>query len=129
MVVDTSAIVAILLNEPERHRFIRLIEGTPVRRLSAARRVEATLVIEGRKRDAGRADLDLFLYEAEVEIVPVTLEQVETACAAFRRYGKGRHPAGLNFGDVFAYALAKVTGEPLLFKGNDFARTDIASAT
>ena len=128
MVLDTSAIVAILLNEPERERFIRLIEAAPVRRLSAASRVEATLVIEGRKRDAGRADLDLFLHEAEVEIVPVTLEQADFACQAFRRYGRGRHSAGLNFGDVFAYALAKVTGEPLLFKGDDFARTDLASA-
>ena len=90
--------------------------------------MEATLVIEGRKRDAGRADLDLFLNEAEVEIVPVTLEQTELACQAFRRYGRGRHPAGLNFGDVFAYALAQVTGEPLLFKGDDFAQTDIARA-
>jgi ribonuclease VapC len=128
MVLDTSAVVAILLDEPERHRFIRLIATAPVRQLSAASRVETTLVIEGRKRDAGRADLDLFLSEAEVEIVPVTLEQVELACEAFRRYGRGRHPAGLNFGDVFAYALAKVTGEPLLFKGEDFAKTDIASA-
>jgi ribonuclease VapC len=128
MVLDTSAILAILLSEPERERFIALIETAPTRRLSAANRVEATLVIEGRKRDAGRADLDLFLSEAEVEIVPVTIEQVEVACGAFRRYGKGRHPAGLNFGDVFAYALAKVAGEPLLFKGDDFARTDIASA-
>ena len=128
MVLDTSAIVAILLNEPERHRFIRLIEAAPVRRLSAASRVETTFVIEGRKRAAGRADLDLFLSEAEVEIVPVTLEQVEIACAAFRRYGKGRHPADLNLGDVFAYALARTTDEPLLFKGNDFARTDIAVA-
>ena len=93
MVLDTSAIVAILLDEPERHRFIRLIEAAPVRQLSAASRVEATLVIEGRKRAAGRTDLDLFLAEAEIEIVPVTLEQVEIACEAFRRYGKGRHPA------------------------------------
>jgi ribonuclease VapC len=128
MVLDTSAIVAILLNEPERHRFVRLIEAAPVRQLSAASRVEATLVIEGRKRDAGRADLDLFLSEAEVEVVPVTLDHVEIACEAFRRYGRGRHPAGLNFGDVFAYALAKTTGEPLLLKGDDFARTDITSA-
>ena len=127
MVLDTSAIVAILLNEPERHRFVRLIEAAPVRQLSAASRVETTLVIEGRKRDAGRADLDLFLSEAEVEIVPVTLDQVELACEAFRRFGKGRDQAGLDFGDVFAYALAKATGEPLLFKGDDFARTDIAS--
>ena len=128
MVLDTSAIVAILLNEPERHHFIRQIEAAPVRRLSAASRVEATLVIEGRKRDAGRADLDLFLHEAEVEVVPVTLEQAEFACQAFRRYGRGRHPAGLNFGDVFAYALARVAGEPLLSKGDGFAETDIASA-
>ena len=128
MVLDTSAIVAILLDEPERHRFIRLIEAVPVRQLSAASRVAATLVIEGRKRAAGRADLDLFLAEAEIEIVPVTLEQAEIACEAFRRYGKGRHPAGLNFGDVLAYALAKATGEPVLFKGDDFTRTDIASA-
>jgi ribonuclease VapC len=128
MVLDTSAIVAILSNEPERERFIGLIGSAPIRRLSAANRVEASLVIEGRKRAAGRADLDLFLSEAEVEIVPVTLEQAELACAAFRRYGKGRHPAGLNFGDVFAYALARATGEPLLFKGADFARTDIPSA-
>jgi ribonuclease VapC len=128
MVLDTSAIVAILSNEPERERFVGLIGASASRRLSAANRVEATLVIEGRKRDAGRADLDLFLSEAEVEVVPVTLEQAGLACQAFRRYGKGRHPAGLNFGDVFAYALAKVTGEPLLFTGDDFARTDIASA-
>ena len=128
MVLDTSAVVAILSNEPERERFVALIGRSVNRRISAANRVEATLVVEGRKRDAGRADLDLFLAEAEVEIVPVTPEQVEIACAAFRRYGKGRHPARLNFGDVFAYALAKTTGEPMLFKGDDFARTDIASA-
>jgi ribonuclease VapC len=126
MVLDTSAIVAILSNEPERERFIGLVGAAPIRRLSVANRVEATLVIEGRQRDAGRADLDL--NEAEVKIVPVTLEQMELACQAFRRYGRGRHPASLNFGDVFAYALAQVTGEPLLFKGDDFARTDIASA-
>lgn len=129
MVLDTSAIVAILLNEPERHRFVRLIEAAPVRQLSAASRVETTLVIEGRKRDAGRADLELFLREAEVEIVPVTLEHVNLACEAYRRYGRGRDPAGLNFGDVFAYALAKATGQTLLFKGDDFTRTYIAVAT
>ena len=128
MVLDTSALVPILSNEPEREHFIDLIVAAPVRRLSAANRVEATLVIEGRKDEAGRADLDLFLHEAEIEIVPVTPDQVEVACAAFRCYGKGRHPAALNFGDVFAYALAKVTGEPLLFKGDDLALTDIRSA-
>jgi ribonuclease VapC len=82
------------LNEPERERSIWLIEAAPVRRLSAASRVE-TLVIEGRKRDAGR---ELFLHQAAVEIVPVTLDQAEFACQAFRRYGRGRHPAGPSFG-------------------------------
>jgi ribonuclease VapC len=128
MVLDTSAIVAILLDEPERRRFDRLIEDDPKRLVSAASRVEATLVIEGRKGGSGRERLERFFQLARAEIVAVTPEQVELACDAFRRFGKGRHPAGLNFGDVFAYALAKVAGEPLLFKGDDFARTDIASA-
>ena len=82
-------------------------------------------MIESRKRAAGRADLELFLREAAIE---VTADQAEIACEVFRRFGRGRHPAGLNIGDTFAYALAKATGEPLLFKGDDFARTDIASA-
>ena len=102
MVIDTSAIVAILQNESEGPGFIRLIATDEVRLLSAVSRVECTCVIEGSKRAAGRADL--------------------------RRYGRGRHPAGLNIGDTFAYALARATGEPLLFKGNDFPQTDIASA-
>jgi ribonuclease VapC len=126
MVLDTSAIVAILLDEPERSAFDRRIENDPKRLVSAASRVEATLVIEGRKGEAGRARLDRFFRLTGAEVVPVTLEQVEIACAAFRDYGKGRHPAGLNLGDVFAYALAKAKGEPLLFKGADFAKTDIA---
>jgi ribonuclease VapC len=128
MVIDSSAIIAILEGEPERALFVRLIAADEVRLLSAVRRVECTCVIEGRKRDAGRADLELFLHEAAIEIAPVTVDQAKIACEAFRRFGRDRHPAGLNIGDVFAYALAKVTGEPLLFKGDDFARTDIASA-
>ena len=128
MVLDTSAIVAILLDEPEARDYGRRIEGDPKRLVSAASRIEATFVIEGRKGEAGRERLERFFRLTEAEIVPVTLEQAEIACAAFRRYGKGRHPAGLNLGDVFAYALAKVTGEPLLFKGDDFVRTDVASA-
>ena len=127
MVIDTSAILAILMGEAEGHAFIRLIEGDPVRLLSAANRIEACLVVESRKGHAGRVVLERFLDEAAVEMVAVTLEQAEVACDAFRRYGKGRHPANLNFGDVFAYALAKTTGEPLLFKGNDFVATDLAS--
>jgi ribonuclease VapC len=128
MVIDTSAIVAILADEPERTRFVQMIAADEVRLLSAVSRVECTCVIEGRKRAAGRANLELFLREAAIEIAPVSADQAGIACEAFRRFGRGRHPAGLNIGDIFAYALAKATGEPLLFKGDDFARTDIASA-
>ena len=127
MVIDTSAILAILMGEADGHAFIRLIEDDPVRLLSAANRIEACLVVESRKGHAGRLDLERFLDEAAVEMAAVTLEQAEVACDAFRRYGKGRHPANLNFGDVFAYALAKTSGEPLLFKGSDFTETDLAS--
>jgi ribonuclease VapC len=127
MVLDTSAIVAILLDEPERPTFDRLIEDDRTRLVSVVTRVEATFVIEGRKGAPGRERLDRFFRLTGAEVVAATPEQFEIACTAFRRYGKGRHPAGLNLGDVFAYALAKITGEPLLFKGDDFARTDIAS--
>ena len=128
MVIDTSAIVAILADEPEGPRFVQMIAADEVRLLSAVSRVECTCVIEGRKRAAGRAALELFLREAAIEIAPVTADQAEIASEVFRRFGRGRHPAGLNIGDTFAYALARATGEPLLFKGDDFARTDIASA-
>jgi ribonuclease VapC len=128
MVLDTSAIVAILENEPERERFVRLVADDDACLLSALSRVECTCVVEGRKRDAGRAELDLFLREAAIEITAVTADQAGSACEAFRRFGRGRHPAGLNVGDRFAYALAKVTGEPLLFKGKDFSKTDIDAA-
>jgi ribonuclease VapC len=107
---------------------VRLVAGDDVRLFSAVSRVECTCVIEGRKRDAGRAELDLFLREAAIEIAAVTAEQAEIACEAFRRFGRGRHPAGLNVGDTFAYALAKATGEPLAFKGEDFGNTDIDAA-
>ena len=103
------------------------MQGDPVRLLSAVNRVEVTLVIESRKGEAGRADLERFLRGPR-SIAAVTPEQAEVACDAFRRFGKGRHSASLNFGDVFAYALAKTSAEPLLFKGNDFSETDLASA-
>lgn len=128
MVVDTSAIVAILFDESERYAFNRLIERASLRRMSAVTRVECTCVIEGRKHRSGRIGLETLLSDAAFEIIPVTVEQVELACEAFRRFGKGRHPAALNIGDCFAYALAKVTGEPLLFKGEDFSRTDLTPA-
>ena len=128
MVLDTSALIAILLDEPERRQFNQCIEANTKRFLSAATLLEAAIVLESRSGEAAGRELDLFLHRARVEVVPVDEEQVEIARAAFRRYGKGNDPAGLNFGDCFSYALAKATGEPLLYKGCDFARTDIPRA-
>jgi len=128
MVIDTSAIVAILFDEPERREFDRLIAADGVRLLSAVTRVEAAFVIEGRTKEVGRARLERFLALAGLEIVPATAEQAELVVETFRRYGRGRHRAALNIGDCFAYALAMSTGEPLLFKGDDFAHTDIVPA-
>jgi ribonuclease VapC len=128
MVVDTSALAAILLREPDAREFDRVLATASVRLMSAVTRVEISMVIEGRKRDGGRADLDALLREVPLEVAAVTPQQAEIAIEAFRRYGKGRHPAHLNIGDCFAYALAKATGLPLLFKGGDFALTDIPPA-
>ena len=125
MVIDSSALLAILLDEPERRAFNEMIEADPVRLLSAANFVEAVLVVEARLGETAGREFDLFIYRAEIEIVPVDADQAEIARRAYRRYGKGRHRAGLNFGDCFAYALARVRGEPLLFKGEDFAATDV----
>ena len=99
-----------------------------LRLLSAVTRVELTCVIEGRKGDAGRADLERLLHQGAFEVVSVTQQQTEIAIDGFRRFGKGRHPAGLNIGDCFSYALAIATGHPLLFKGDDFIHTDVRSA-
>jgi ribonuclease VapC len=129
MVIDSSAIIAILLDESDRAEFGRLIEADAIRMISAVGRVEAGIVIEARKGEQGRVLLDRFLRLTGAEILSVTAEQAETALEAFRRYGRGRHAASLNIGDCFAYAAAKVTGEKLLFKGGDFSQTDIASAT
>lgn len=128
MVIDTSAIVAVLFDEPERATFDRLIARDGVRLISAVARVEAAFVVEGRKGAEGRERLARFFQLTGAEIVPVSVQQSELAVEAFRRFGKGRHPARLNIGDCFAYALAKATREPLLYKGGDFALTDIAAA-
>lgn len=128
MVIDASAIVAIAFNEPEAKSFRERVADDPVRLISAATVFEASMVIETRLGEAGGGDLDLWLHKADVEIVPVTPEHADQARRAWRRYGKGRHPAGLNFGDCFSYALAALSGEPLLFKGNDFSQTDIKAA-
>jgi len=127
MVLDTSALLAILQDEPERPAFNRAIMAAEMRWLSVASFVETSIVIEVRYGADGLRDLDLYLSKAGIERVAVDPEQGEAARRAFRQYGKGRHPAGLNFGDCFAYALARLKNEPLLFKGDDFSRTDIAS--
>ncbi|MDB5523411.1 MAG: vapC [Rhizobium sp.] len=128
MVIDTSAIVAIASNEAEAETFERKIADDPVRFISAATWLEASIVLEARLGEAGASEFDLWLHRGGVEMVAVDKEQIEAARRAWRRFGKGRHPAGLNFGDCFSYALARTRGEPLLFKGDDFARTDIEGA-
>jgi ribonuclease VapC len=128
MVVDTSALVAILLRERDTDRFSGRLEETPLRLMSAVTRVELSLVIEGRYGGPGRADLERLLRDTHIEIAAVTPQHADLAIEAFRRFGKGRHRAGLNVGDCFAYALAKATDLPLLFKGNDFVHTDINAA-
>ena len=128
MVLDTSALLVVLLGEAEAPTFRALFVRDPVRLLSAANLLETAIVIESRLGEAGGRELDLLVHRAGVEIVAVSSDQVEVARDAFRQYGKGRHPAGLNFGDCFAYALSKTSGEPLLFKGEDFSKTDTRNA-
>ena len=125
MVIDTSAILAILLDEPERTRFTGLMDADERRLVSTTSVLEASMVLEGRLGSGAGGDLDLLLHRANAEIIAFDAEQLVIARAAFRRYGKGRHPAGLNFGDCIAYALSRWTGEPLLFKGADFGATDV----
>ena len=125
MVIDTSALAAILAGEPEQVAFIDAIERADVRLVSAATHVEASIVLEVRNGPAGVHNLDRLFDRAGIEIVPVDEEQALLARSAFQRFGKGRHPASLNFGDCFSYALAVARDEPLLFKGDDFPRTDV----
>ena len=125
MVIDTSAIVAIALNELDAAELEVRIADDPVRLISAATVLEATIVLETRLGDAGGREFDLWLLKIGAEIVPVDAEQVDAARRAWRRFGKGRHAAALNYGDCFSYALALTRGEPLLFKGEDFAKTDV----
>lgn len=126
MVIDTSAILAILFNEPECRRFAELIEADETRLISAATFLEAALVVEARRGEPAGRELDLLMHRAQISIVPFDAEQSEVARLAWRKYGKGRHSAGLNYGDCFSYALARVSGEPLLAKGSDFAITDVS---
>jgi ribonuclease VapC len=126
MVIDTSALVAILQREPKRRLFIEAIEAADSRLLSVATFVEISIVIEARHGAEGLRDLDHFIGRAAIELVAVDAEHGKTARDAFSRFGKGRHRAGLNYGDCFSYALAMLSGEPLLFKGDDFVHTDVA---
>jgi ribonuclease VapC len=127
MVVDTSAVMAILHREAEAVEFVFLMEQDTTRLISALSVLEAGILVQSRKGDDGSAALDAFLHEAELEIRPFDAEQAILARRAYREFGKGRHPAALNFGDCAVYALAMASGEPLLFKGSDFSRTDIGA--
>jgi ribonuclease VapC len=128
MIVDTSAMVAIFYGEPEAADFTRLVHGEAITRISVANYVELSMVIEKQLGPEGMRQVEAFFRRAAINIEPVTVEQGNLARQAFLDFGKGRHKAGLNFGDCFAYALAKDFDEPLLFKGNDFTETDIRSA-
>ena len=127
MVIDTSALIAILFGEPEAEAFSRAIADDPKKLISVFNALETSIVVEAKKGEAGGRDLDLLLHRARIEIAAMNVDQVELARSAWRHYGKGNHPAGLNIGDCCAYALSKYSGEPLLFKGEDFKQTDIPS--
>jgi len=129
MVIDSSAITAILLGEPEAPALSRAIASDPRRLVSAFALLEAGIVIEARKGLVAGRELDLLLHRARADIVPLTESQAEIARSAWRQYGRGRHPAALNIGDCAAYALSRSSGEPLLCKGNDFSQTDVKLAS
>lgn len=126
MIIDTSAVVAILFDEPERSAITAAIESSDALLMSAATFVEASIVVEARHGPAGRQELDLLLERAGVELVPVDRAQAGAARQAWSQFGKGRHPAALNYGDCFSHALAVMEAQPLLCTGNGFPRTDIA---
>ncbi len=128
MIVDTSAIIAILFDEADADRYDRAIAAAPSCRMSVANFLETTIVLEGREGIGAGHDFDAYVEQAAIELVPVTIEQARAARRAWRRFGRDNHPAALNFGDCFAYSLAALSGEPLLYKGEDFALTGIPAA-
>jgi ribonuclease VapC len=128
MIVDTSALMAILFSESDAERYATAMAEAAICRVSSATFVEAAIVVAAHSKGAAGHQLDALLREAKIKIEPVTEAQAHIARQAYLDFGKGRHPAGLNLGDCFAYALAKATGEPLLFKGLDFTRTDVRAA-
>ncbi len=128
MIVDTSAVLAILFEEHDAEHYRKAIAGAERCLMSAASFLEVAIVLEGRTGIAGGNELDLLVERAPIQLVTVTSDHAQAARRAWRQFGKGNHPAALNFGDCFAYALAKETREPLLFKGRDFTLTDIEAA-
>lgn len=128
MIIDTSALIAILFAEPDAEIYARALATADRCRISAANYVETAIVVEAQTHNSGSRDFDTFFRRAGIAIEPVTEEHAHLARDGYARFGKGRHRAGLNFGDAFAYALAKASGEPLLYKGEDFGKTDIRSA-
>lgn len=128
LVMDSSAIVAILQREPSADALIETLERHDIRRMASATLLETCMVMFSRYGDAGEREVDTFVHRTGTQIIPVTLEHVDIARSAYRHYGKGRHTAALNYGDCFSYALAKSLGEPLLYTGRDFAQTDIETA-
>jgi len=128
MVLDSSAILAILFREPERDAFATAVSDADVRLVSSVNAFEAAIVILARKGPTAAREFDLLLHVADIEVVPFSDAHFRIAREAYRHFGKGRHAAGLNLGDCCAYALSRHSGEPLLFKGDDFPKTDVSSA-
>lgn len=129
MIIDTSALLAILYQEEDAEWFVTALVTASARRMSAANFLEAAINVDAHGDPEASRQLDHFVRQAAIEIVPVTLEHAQIARQAYLDFGKGRHKAALNFGDCFAYALVRATGEPLLFKGSDFPNTDIVPVT
>lgn len=129
MVVDPSALIAVLRDEPDRETIVECIQSAESICMSVVSFVEASIVIHHRNRIDGLLDLDLLISKAGIELVSCDSNQAYIARSAFRTYGKGQHPASLNFSDCFSYALAKTRNEPLLYKGQDFSQTDIESVS
>lgn len=125
MVLDTSALMAVLLGEDDAELYVRAIVDDPRRLISAFILLETSIVIEARKGPDGSREWELLQYRINIDVVPFTTTQHVLAIEAWRRFGKGRHPAGLNIGDCCSYSLSKMAGEPLLYKGDDFVQTDI----
>ena len=128
MIIDTSAVLAILFAEDDARRFADAIASAEVRLISAANYLEAGIVVDNHIGTAAGRQLDVLITRAKVEVAAVTREHADIARQAYLDFGKGNHPARLNFGDCFAYALSKTTGQPLLFKGDDFTKTDVETA-